>query len=78
MSDDDDPFSILRHQKVNGIEQFDIDNISQPFQPMNDLVQIPAVLVEQASNIFKHPQFRVKLFHGCCKRWKTVSRIFKT
>jgi len=73
VSDNDDSFSILRDEIMCGVQKFHIDNVTETFQLVYDLVEVPAILIKEAADILKHPNFRLQFLHGCNKRRETVS-----
>ena len=64
MSDDNHTFTILWHAVIHCIDQTNLNDIVQRLQCFKYLLKIPAVTVENASDIFKGPNLRLNLLHG--------------
>lgn len=60
MANYDHPLSILRNAIVHCIEKLILDDVAEVAKCGSDLIEIPAVGVKNASDIFKHPNVGLK------------------
>src|SRR5665213_1304499 len=65
--------AVLRNSIIHGIYQANFDDVIQGLQSFKYLLEIPAVAVKNAPDIFKNPNLWLNLLHGGNENWKSIS-----
>ena len=77
MSNAEQPFSSLRNSVMRGIEETPLNHIVQVSNGRHNLIKVPPVPVQHATNILKQRNVRLAILHCLDENGKTVPAVFQ-